>query len=71
MFGLSANSAAAARAGAVAPKMRRAAAKRNNPAAMKQAADGIEPARPVRHSPLLPTNGSISACGSGSHTVPI
>ncbi len=70
MLGFEANSAAAATAAGVEWKIRRAAANRNIPAVTKQKAGGMDPARPLRHSPSLRTNGSISTCGSGNHGGP-
>jgi hypothetical protein len=51
-------------------KTSRVASNKNNPAATQQAADGIEPANPLRHNPSLAANGAINKCGSGSHGTP-
>src|SRR4051794_38685665 len=48
----------------------RAAKKKNPPAETKQSREGTPPANPVRHRASRMTNGIMTRCGSGSHTVP-
>ena len=69
-LGFSASNPAAAAPAARLENADFTAANRNAPAITKQTAEGMAPASPVCQSELSFTSGSISRCGSGSHTVP-
>src|SRR5258708_12547642 len=70
-LGFNASSEAAVAPAARLPKTDFAAANRNAAAIAKQAAEGIAPASPLRHSSLSAAMRTINRCGRGSHTVPI